>query len=235
MVNSPQSIFRLSTQRAISAVISLISRGSVSRVSPGPADLHDNILRLADRREAASGKRYNDDQLLRAYGCSWNTVFKTMQNTRLSALDFDLGAETDMLRATVRDLRRRQGGAHRRRDRPHRRFPIELWPEMGALGLHGITVEEEMGGAGMGYLAHCVAMEEMSAGPRPRLGCPTARIPTFASTRSAAMARRRRNGSYLPKLICGEHVGALAMSEPRPAPTSSRCGCAPTRRATVMC
>jgi alkylation response protein AidB-like acyl-CoA dehydrogenase len=66
-------------------------------------------------------------------------------------------------------------------------FPRDLWPQMGALGLHGITVEEEYGGSGMGYLAHCVAMEEISRGS-PRSACPTARIPTCASIRSGATA-----------------------------------------------
>ena len=85
-----------------------------------------------------------------------------MQNARLSSLDFDLGPEIDMLRATVRGFAEdRIAPLAAEIDRTDR-FPGELWPEMGALGLHGITVEEEYGGAGMGYLAHCVAMEEVS-------------------------------------------------------------------------
>ena len=85
-----------------------------------------------------------------------------MQNTRLPALDFDLGSEIDLLRATVRGFAEdRVAPLAAEIDRTDR-FPVELWPEMGALGLHGITVEEEYGGAGMGYLAHCVAMEEVS-------------------------------------------------------------------------
>ena len=93
------------------------------------------------------------------------------------------------------------------------RFPIELWPEMGALGLHGITVEEEYGGAGMGYLAHCVAMEEVSRGSAS-VGL------SYGAHSNLCVNQIRRNGSeaqkrkYLPKLISGEHVGALAMSEP---------------------
>src|SRR5271168_3662167 len=85
-----------------------------------------------------------------------------MQNTRLPTLDFDLGPEIDMLRTTVRDFAEdRIAPLAAEIDRTDR-FPIELWPDMGAIGLHGITVEEEYGGAGMGYLAHCVAMEEVS-------------------------------------------------------------------------
>ena len=93
------------------------------------------------------------------------------------------------------------------------RFPIELWPEMGALGLHGITVEEEYGGAGMGYLAHCVAMEEVSRGSAS-VGL------SYGAHSNLCVNQIRRNGTeaqkrkYLPKLISGEHVGALAMSEP---------------------
>src|SRR5690348_17501544 len=93
------------------------------------------------------------------------------------------------------------------------RFPIELWPEMGELGLHGITVEEEYGGTGMGYLAHCVAMEEVSRGSAA-VGL------SYGAHSNLCVNQIRRNGSaaqkrkYLPKLISGEHVGALAMSEP---------------------
>src|SRR6201993_1563459 len=93
------------------------------------------------------------------------------------------------------------------------RFPIELWPEMGALGLHGITVEEEYGGAGMGYLAHCGAMEEVSRASAS-VGL------SYGAPSNPCVKQIRRNGreaqkrKYLPKLISGEHVGALAMSEP---------------------
>src|SRR5487761_993987 len=113
-----------------------------------------------------------------------------MQNTRLSALDFGLAAEID------------------RTDR----FPIELWPQMGELGLHGITVEEEYGGSFMGYLAHCVAMEEVSRASAS-VGL------SYGAHSNLCVNQIRRNGTeaqkrkYLPKLISGEHVGALAMSE----------------------
>src|SRR5712664_321175 len=93
------------------------------------------------------------------------------------------------------------------------RFPIELWPQMGALGLHGITVEEDYGGAGMGYLAHCVAMEEVSRASAS-VGL------SYGAHSNLCVNQIRRNGNdsqkrkYLPDLISGKHVGALAMSEP---------------------
>src|SRR5215475_1689955 len=136
-----------------------------------------------------------------------------MQNTRLPTLDFDLGPEIDMLRATVRDFAEdRIAPLAAEIDRTDR-FPVELWPDMGALGLHGITVEEEYGGAGMGYLAHCVAMEEVSRGSAS-VGL------SYGAHSNLCVNQLRRNGTaeqkrrYLPKLISGEHVGALAMSEP---------------------
>src|SRR5215469_4326811 len=93
---------------------------------------------------------------------NFGEIESPVQNTRLPTLDFDLGPEIDMLRTTVRGFAEdRIAPLAAEIDRTDR-FPVELWPEMGALGLHGITVEEEYGGAGMGYLAHCVAMEEVS-------------------------------------------------------------------------
>jgi isovaleryl-CoA dehydrogenase len=136
-----------------------------------------------------------------------------MQNTRFATLDHDLGPEIDMLRNTVRDFADDKiapiAGEIDRDDR----FPIELWPQMGALGLHGITVEEELGGSGMGYLAHCVAMEEVSRGSAS-VGL------SYGAHSNLCVNQIRRNGNdaqrkkYLPKLMSGEHIGALAMSEP---------------------
>src|SRR5881227_602250 len=135
-----------------------------------------------------------------------------MQNTRLAALDHDLGPEIDMLRNSVRDFADEKIAPIAAEIDKTDRFPIELWPEMGALGLHGITVEEEYGGAGMGYLAHCVAMEEVSRASAS-VGL------SYGAHSNLCVNQIRRNGSeaqkrkYLPKLISGEHVGALAMSE----------------------
>src|SRR4249920_159170 len=136
-----------------------------------------------------------------------------MQNTRLATLDFDLGPEIDMLRATVRDFADDRIAPIAAEIDTTDRFPVELWPEMGALGLHGITVEEEYGGAGMGYLAHCVAMEEVSRASAS-VGL------SYGAHSNLCVNQIRRNGNaaqkrkYLPDLISGAHVGALAMSEP---------------------
>src|ERR687889_121058 len=127
--------------------------------------------------------------------------------------NFDLGETADAIRATVRDFA--QETIAPRADEIDRTntFPRDLWPEMGALGLHGITVEEEYGGAGLGYLEHCVAMEEVSRASAS-VGL------SYGAHSNLAVNQIRRNGSeaqkrtYLPKLISGEHVGALAMSEP---------------------
>jgi isovaleryl-CoA dehydrogenase len=130
-----------------------------------------------------------------------------------AGFDFGLGSDVDMLRKSVSDFSRdriapRAGEIDRSNE-----FPRDLWPEMGALGLHGITVEEEYGGAGLGYLEHCVAMEEISRGSAA-VGL------SYGAHSNLCVNQLRRNGSeeqkrrYLPKLISGEHVGALAMSEP---------------------
>src|SRR6202048_475137 len=135
-----------------------------------------------------------------------------MQNTRFATLDHDLGPEIDMLRNTVRDFADDKIAPIAAEIDRHDRFPIELWPQMGALGLHGITVEEELGGSGMGYLAHCVAMEETSRGSAS-VGL------SYGAHSNLCMNQISRNGSmeqkqrYLPRLISGEHLGALAMSE----------------------
>jgi isovaleryl-CoA dehydrogenase len=92
-------------------------------------------------------------------------------------------------------------------------FPRDLWPRMGELGLHGITVGEEVGGSGLGYLAHCVAMEEVSRGSAS-VGL------SYGAHSNLCVNQIWRNGSkeqherYLPKLVSGEHLGGLAMSEP---------------------
>ena len=118
-----------------------------------------------------------------------------------------------MLRTTVRDFADDKIAPIAAEIDRDDRFPIELWPQMGALGLHGITVEEELGGSGMGYLAHCVAMEEVSRGSAS-VGL------SYGAHSNLCVNQIRRNGSdaqrrkYLPKLMSGEHVGALAMSEP---------------------
>ena len=127
-------------------------------------------------------------------------------------LDFDLGETADQLRASVRSFTADEiAPIAAELDRTDE-FPRHLWPKMGALGLHGITVEEEYGGAGLGYLEHVVAMEEVSRGSAA-VGL------SYGAHSNLCVNQLRRNGTdaqkrkYLPKLISGEHVGSLAMSE----------------------
>ena len=130
-----------------------------------------------------------------------------------AGFDFGLGPDVEMLRKSVHDFA--QDRIAPRADAIDRdnAFPRDLWPEMGSLGLHGITVEEEYGGAGLGYLEHCVAMEEISRASAA-VGL------SYGAHSNLCVNQLRRNGNaeqkkkYLPKLISGEHVGALAMSEP---------------------
>ena len=130
-----------------------------------------------------------------------------------SGFDFGLGEDADMLRQTVADFARDTIAPRAEEIDRSNTFPRDLWPQMGALGLHGITVEEEYGGSGLGYLSHCVAMEEVSRASAS-VGL------SYGAHSNLCVNQLRRNGTeaqkrkYLPKLISGEHVGALAMSEP---------------------
>jgi len=128
-------------------------------------------------------------------------------------LDFGLGETADMIRDTVRSFTSDAIAPIADEIDRTNQFPRQLWPKLGALGLLGITVEEEFGGSGLGYLEHCVAMEEVSRGSGA-IGL------SYGAHSNLCVNQLRRNGSeaqkrkYLPKLISGEHVGALAMSEP---------------------
>ncbi|HZL40503.1 MAG TPA: isovaleryl-CoA dehydrogenase [Pseudolabrys sp.] len=130
-----------------------------------------------------------------------------------AGFDFGLGLDVEMLRKSVSDFAQDRIAPRAAAIDRDNTFPRELWPEMGALGLHGITVEEEFGGAGLGYLAHCVAMEEISRASAA-VGL------SYGAHSNLCVNQLSRNGSaeqkkkYLPKLISGEKVGALAMSEP---------------------
>ncbi len=127
-------------------------------------------------------------------------------------LDFGLGQDAEMLRETVRSFSAAEFAPRADAIDRTNSFPRDLWQPMGALGLHGITVEEEWGGSGLGYLEHCVAMEEVSRASAS-VGL------SYGAHSNLCVNQLRRNGSedqkrrYLPKLISGEHVGSLAMSE----------------------
>ena len=128
-------------------------------------------------------------------------------------LRFGHGETIEMLRASVRDFAAKEIAPRAAEIDSSNQFPADLWRKLGDLGLLGITVEEELGGAGMGYLAHIVAMEEISRASAS-VGL------SYGAHSNLCVNQLRRNGSdaqrrkYLPKLISGEHVGALAMSEP---------------------
>ncbi len=128
------------------------------------------------------------------------------------ALDFGLGDTADMLRESVRGFVVDKIAPRADEIDRSNTFPRDLWPQLGELGLHGITVEEEWGGSGLGYLEHCVAMEEISRASAS-VGL------SYGAHSNLCINQIRRNGSaeqkrrFLPKLISGVHVGGLAMSE----------------------
>jgi isovaleryl-CoA dehydrogenase len=134
-------------------------------------------------------------------------------NTHFPSLDFNLGEDIEMLREAIYQFARAEIAPRAAQIDRDNLFPADLWPKMGDLGLLGITVEEEYGGSHLGYLAHCVAMEEISRASAS-VGL------SYGAHSNLCVNQIRKNGSeaqkrkYLPKLCSGEHVGALAMSEP---------------------
>ena len=127
--------------------------------------------------------------------------------------DFDLGETANMLRDTIRSFADDKIAPRAAEIDRSNQFPRDLWPQLGELGLLGITGEEEYGGTGLGYLEHVIAMEEISRASAS-VGL------SYGAHSNLCVNQIRRNGTedqkrrYLPKLISGEHVGALAMSEP---------------------
>ncbi|MBO6835528.1 MAG: isovaleryl-CoA dehydrogenase [Alphaproteobacteria bacterium] len=129
------------------------------------------------------------------------------------SLDFDLGETVEMLRDSVKTFSSDEIAPRAAEIDRTDQFPMDLWKKMGDLGVLGITVEEEYGGAGMGYLEHAIAMQEISRASAS-VGL------SYGAHSNLCVNQIRRNGTadqkqrYLPKLISGDHVGALAMSEP---------------------
>ena len=140
----------------------------------------------------------------------------------LPFLRFEHGDTIEMLRDTARGFALKEIAPRAAEIDRSNQFPRDLWPKIGSLGLHGITVEEEYGGTGLGYLEHCIAVEEMSRASAA-VGL------SYGAHSNLCVNQLRRNGNeaqkrkYLPKLISGEHVGSLAMSEPRMPSLSSFC------------
>jgi isovaleryl-CoA dehydrogenase len=131
----------------------------------------------------------------------------------LGGFNFGLGETADMLRESVRSFAAARIAPRAAEIDRSNAFPRDLWPELGKLGVHGITVPEAFGGLGLGYLEHCVVMEEISRASGA-IGL------SYGAHSNLCMNQLRLHGSaeqkrrYLPKLISGEHVGALAISEP---------------------
>ena len=134
-------------------------------------------------------------------------------NTGYPTLNFGLGEDIDMLRDQVYQFAHNEIAPLAAKADEDNAFPNQLWPKMGEMGLLGVTVGEQYGGSEMGYLAHTVAMEEIS---RASAGIGL----SYGAHSNLCVNQINRNGTdaqrekYLPKLVSGEHIGALAMSEP---------------------
>ncbi|WP_271064894.1 isovaleryl-CoA dehydrogenase [Caulobacter sp. NIBR1757] len=132
--------------------------------------------------------------------------------THSPQMDFGLGETAEAIRETTARFAADRIAPMAARIDADNHFPRELWPEMGELGLHGITVEEEFGGLGLGYLEHVIAMEEVSRASAS-IGLSYGAHSNLCVNQIRRWATPEQKRRYLPKLISGEHVGSLAMSE----------------------
>ncbi|MFN4205253.1 MAG: isovaleryl-CoA dehydrogenase [Agrobacterium albertimagni] len=130
----------------------------------------------------------------------------------MTELDFRLGETADMIRDTTARFARERIAPIAADVDKHDRFPVELWPAMGELGLHGITVAEEDGGLGLGYLEHVVACEEISRSSAS-VGLSYGAHSNLCINQIARWGSDEQKARYLPGLMSGDHVGSLAMSE----------------------
>ena len=130
-----------------------------------------------------------------------------------AVMNFNLGEEIDALRETVRRFAAEEIAPRAADIDSSNQFPMDLWEKMGALGLHGITVSADQGGSGMGYLAHSVAIEEISRASAS-VGLSYGAHSNLCVNQIARWGTPEQKQTYLPKLISGAHVGSLAMSEP---------------------
>ena len=130
-----------------------------------------------------------------------------------ATMDFGLGEDIDALRETVRKFAQEEIAPKSAEVDRSNDFPMELWEMMGNLGLHGITISEEFGGVDMGYLAHCVAVEEISRA-NAAIGMSYGAHSNLCINQIYRWGNAQQKTKYLPKLISGEHIGSLAMSEP---------------------
>ncbi len=134
-------------------------------------------------------------------------------NVPYPTLNFDLGEEIDMLRDAVYNFAQAEIAPLAEKADEANAFPNELWPKLGEMGLLGITAAEQYGGADMGYLAHVVAMEEISRASGG-IGLSYGAHSNLCVNQINKNGNEAQKAKYLPKLISGEHIGALAMSEP---------------------
>ncbi|MDH3942375.1 MAG: acyl-CoA dehydrogenase family protein, partial [Xanthomonadales bacterium] len=134
-------------------------------------------------------------------------------NTHFPSLDFDLGEEIEMLREAVYQFARAEIAPRAAEIDRKNLFPADLWRKLGDMGLLGITVEEAYGGTEMGYLAHCIAVEEISRASAS-VGLSYAAHSNLCVNQIRKNASEEQKQKYLPGLCTGEQVGALAMSEP---------------------